>query len=247
MNDSLPDERCGACGLIHADGDCDLDPANAPAEECHWCGRVDVGIICDAGTAAVGEPICHACTRQLRDSEHQPIAGVCTHDDTADRVYVCGVLGCDQPAVQYVSQPRRCRDHADVPDHVRVDDDLHLDPVEAAQALLALADTPAEHGDAWNAARTALVNAGVDLARAVLARVAVGQPDDEPAPWDGSAPLRAGTLRELLDDVDDDTPVVMDDGDYWYVNVASVVRPVDDDDYSCVTLFRGSAWDARSL
>lgn len=152
---------------------------------------------------------------------------------------------------------------------------LITEPVDRAHALMDRAGTPVEYvgesgGDAWNTARSVLVNAGVDLAGALLhvdddvdvdvhcgacgQLHADGDCDLDPAnvpaeadPWDGSGPLRVSTLRQLLDDLDPELCVVVDDGDGWYVNVGSVVRPVDDDDYSCVTLFQGAPWDARSL
>ena len=64
--------------------------------------------------------------------------------------------------------------------------------------------------------------------------------------WQRPGILTVGELRALLHDDSDDTPVVLAT-DGWYVNVRSVVRPVDDADWSCVTLFPGDDWDARSL
>lgn len=58
--------------------------------------------------------------------------------------------------------------------------------------------------------------------------------------------MTVAELRALLADVPGDTPVVFAD-DGWYTNVGSVVRPSDDADYACVTLFPGASWDARSL
>lgn len=59
--------------------------------------------------------------------------------------------------------------------------------------------------------------------------------------------MNVGELRKLLDGQPDDTHVVVADDEGWYTNVDSVVRPSDDEDYSCVTLFLGAPWDARSL
>jgi hypothetical protein len=40
-------EACGACGFRHAEGECDLDPANAPSE-CRYCGTAhDVDHECE--------------------------------------------------------------------------------------------------------------------------------------------------------------------------------------------------------
>lgn len=69
------------------------------------------------------------------------------------------------------------------------------------------------------------------------------------AEWDRTGILRVGLLRTLLDrwQLDDSTPVVLADGDGWYVNVRHLESERTDEDYACLTLFPGSAWDARSL
>lgn len=58
--------------------------------------------------------------------------------------------------------------------------------------------------------------------------------------------MTVGELRKLLEGQPDHLHVVVAT-DGWYNNVDEVVRPSDDDDYSCFTLFQGDAWDARSL
>lgn len=69
------------------------------------------------------------------------------------------------------------------------------------------------------------------------------------ARWERTGILTAGVLRALVAqwNVPDDTPVVLDDGDGWWLNVRHMEAPQTDDSYSCLTLFRGEAWDARSL
>ena len=61
-----------------------------------------------------------------------------------------------------------------------------------------------------------------------------------------SGTLTVGQLRAMLANVDDDTLVVMDDGEGWYLNVGDVNTP-DGDQWHCLTFHRGPAWDARQL
>lgn len=60
--------------------------------------------------------------------------------------------------------------------------------------------------------------------------------------------LTVGELRTMLLGVPHETPVVLEDGNGWYVNTAKVAAPhSEDSDWSCVTLFPGVPFDSRQV
>ena len=61
--------------------------------------------------------------------------------------------------------------------------------------------------------------------------------------------LTVKELREMLALADDDTQVVMDDGNDWFVNVGEIIVPGkwDRGEFSCVTLMIGPGFDPRQL
>lgn len=70
----------------------------------------------------------------------------------------------------------------------------------------------------------------------------------------GRQVLTVGQLRTLLDDsrLPDDTIVVLDDTQGWYVHVGKVAVPSADEDdganpWSCLTFFPGYEFDPRDL
>lgn len=60
--------------------------------------------------------------------------------------------------------------------------------------------------------------------------------------------LTVGLLRSYLDGLPDDTHVVLDDTDGWYVNVDAVATPLGDGSpWSALTLFPGTPFDTRQV
>ena len=64
----------------------------------------------------------------------------------------------------------------------------------------------------------------------------------------GRSILTVGQLRDVLEELDDDTHVVIATGE-WYTNIGEIAagQPDDDSEWSCLTLFPGTEFDARQF